>query len=210
MWIGRSNVCVEDEVTVTMSGDTGDEQVTMEVGNEQITVTLDTSEQKYVYETPSSGEFSVHFHNDNGSRICHLSSSLPCVVDHEKFGVWNCGSDNEDERCQETRDGLLAVNGEYKYTIGTGEIAYELLHPGHCVGSLIAPQILDVDSLDECYEVCADEPSCGFFSYSEAGELCFRYTLAGGCVDGGHQQAFNSYRLHREQLSNELSATDRR
>lgn len=210
MWIGRTNVCVEDEVTLTMSGDTGDEQVTMEVGNEQQMVTLETSEQEFVYKTPHNGEFSVHFHNDNGPRICHMSTSLPTVVDYERFGVWNCGSDNEDERCQDTRDGLLAVNGEYKYTIGTGEVAYELFHPGHCAGGLIAPQILDVDSLDECYEVCADEPSCGFFSYSEAGELCLRYTLAGGCQGAGQPHSFNSYRLYREQLSNELSAPDRR
>jgi len=103
--------------TLTTRGDTGSEQVKFVVGDEVKTVTLSTTNQDYTFVQPENGQFSVSFLNDNGPRNVRLTMSVATDVTFKHFAGWNCGSSNENIRCQYVRDGVLAWSGEYKYTI---------------------------------------------------------------------------------------------
>jgi len=103
--------------TIKIRGDAGGELFRFLVGGEEETVTLTKEDQEFTFAKPASGQFSITFLNDNGPRNGRVAISLPTSVDFHAFEQWNCGKASENVRCKYVRDGLLAWNGEYKYTL---------------------------------------------------------------------------------------------
>jgi len=82
-------------------------------------VTLSTEEQTFEAETP----FKVAFLNDAVGSDVFMKMVSPSTevstavnIEHPNFKGWNCGSSNENKRCDHVRSGIFAWNGEYTVT----------------------------------------------------------------------------------------------
>ena len=107
-------------------------------GIERVVIQDDTGKRR-VYLTTESKEFStkdrmmtIEFENDDGTSNDVLFEttedvdiSLP-----SHFGYWNCGTNMENDRCSQVRDGIFAWKGSYQisFVIPNGKHSFRFVH----------------------------------------------------------------------------------
>ena len=106
------------EFKYSLRGVTGDEKITVTVGDKETPVPIATEATEYEVQ---GSKIIIKFNNDNGVRDVHFKSQSHFAIigpSVETWKSWKCGLADENIRCSNVRDGLLAWNGEYILEFG--------------------------------------------------------------------------------------------